>query len=124
MNTVRIGIVTLVSFCLVGCVSQPLSRSDAQRALIRLAESKGTPLALAIPGLKSGNIRCVTGKEEGISPGIWDVNLSNRISRSWWRTTEPSIRTMVSFGEYRVNGRRKSKKSRVLTPGRSVESAL
>jgi hypothetical protein len=78
MRIARIGIAALVSVCLVGCASQPLSRSEAQAALINLAESKGTPLALTVPGLRSGNIRYVTGKEEGISPGIWDVDLSKK----------------------------------------------
>lgn len=78
MNTVRTGIVALALVCLVGCSSQTLSRSDAQATLIELAESRGKPLALTVPGLRSGNIRYMTGREEGISPGIWNVNLSKK----------------------------------------------
>lgn len=76
MKTARIGIAALASVCLIGCASQPLSRSEALAALINLAESKDTPLVLTVPGLRSGDIRYVTGQEEGISPGIWDVDLS------------------------------------------------
>jgi hypothetical protein len=78
MRVVVTGIAVLISTMLGECDSQTLSRSDAQAALITLCEGKGMPLTLTIPGLKSGHIRYFTGKLEGISPGIWYVDLSKR----------------------------------------------